>query len=322
MDTNHQKSRRNFLSTMAAGSAALAIPQPNFARFASEKQKEPISLHVFSKHLQFLDYDHMAEAAAEIGFDGVDLAVRPGGHVLPENVAKDLPKAVEAIKKQGLQAKMMTTALTDPDDTTNQKLLSTASDQGIQYYRTNWLKYPQKVNIPEYMEECRKKLAKLAKYNQKLGIYGSYQNHSGPHYVGAPIWDLAAILREIDSPHLGNQYDIRHATVEGGEAWPLGLQYIQPHINTLVMKDFRWEEEGGKWKVLNTPIGEGMVDFAAFFKMLKEMNLSAPVSVHYEYEMPEHDESLNESQKLAQTKEVMKKDLVAVKKLMKEAGLV
>lgn len=322
MHNDHQNSRRHFLSTLAAGGAALAIPQPSFARFESERQKEPISFHVFSKHLQFLDYDKMAETAAEIGFDGVDLAVRPGGHVLPENVVRDLPKAVEAIKKQGLQAKMMTTALIDPDDATNQKLLSTASDLGIQYYRTNWLKYPEKVNIPEYMEECRKKLTKLAKYNQKLGIYGSYQNHSGRHYVGAPVWDLATILREINSPHLGNQYDIRHATVEGGNAWPLGLQYIQPHINTLVMKDFRWEQKEGKWQVYNTPIGEGMVDFATFFNMLKEMNMSAPVSVHYEYEMPEHDKSLSEDQMLVQTKEVMKKDLMAIKKLMKDAGLV
>lgn len=318
---NEQNSRRNFLSTLAAGGAALAIPRPAFAKLASERQNEPISFHVFSKHLQFLDYDHMAEAAADIGFDGVDLAVRPGGHVLPENVARDLPKAVEAIKKQGLQAKMMTTALIDADNATNQKLLNTASELGIQYYRTNWLKYPEKADITAYMEECRKKLSKLAKYNQKLGLYGSYQNHSGRQYVGAPVWDIAAILSEINSPHLGNQYDIRHATVEGGESWPLGLQYIHPQINTLVAKDFRWEKKDGKWQVYNTPIGEGMVDFVAFFKMLKEMQLTAPVSVHYEYEMPEHDQSLSEQQKLSKTKEVMKKDLLATKKLMKEAGL-
>ncbi|MDF9795695.1 L-ribulose-5-phosphate 3-epimerase [Catalinimonas alkaloidigena] len=322
MHSNHKNSRRNFLSTLAAGSAALTISQPSFAEARGKKQKEPVSFHVFSKHLQFLDYDHMAEAAAEIGFDGVDLTVRPGGHVLPENVARDLPKAVEAVKKQGLQAKMMTTALLDPDNATNQTLLNTASEQGIQYYRTNWLKYPEKISIPEYMKECRKKLTKLAKYNQKLDIYGSYQNHSGRQYVGAPVWDIALILSEINSPHLGNQYDIRHATVEGGEAWPLGLQYIHPHINTIVMKDFRWEEKDGKWQVFNTPIGEGMVDFASYFNMLKELNLSAPVSFHYEYEMPEHDDSLSEQQKLARTKEVMKKDLTAVKEMMKDAGLI
>ncbi|MDZ7723632.1 MAG: hypothetical protein U5R06_12725 [candidate division KSB1 bacterium] len=51
----------------------------------------------------------MARTIAEIGFDGVDLTVRPGGHVLPENVTQDLPRAVKAIEKTGLKVPMMTT---------------------------------------------------------------------------------------------------------------------------------------------------------------------------------------------------------------------
>jgi hypothetical protein len=51
---------------------------------------------VFSKCLQWLDYPGMAGITAEAGFDGVDLTVRAGGHVLPERVEEDLPKAVEA----------------------------------------------------------------------------------------------------------------------------------------------------------------------------------------------------------------------------------
>jgi hypothetical protein len=34
-----------------------------------------------------------AKAASEIGFNGIDLTVRQKGHVLPENVVKDLPRA-------------------------------------------------------------------------------------------------------------------------------------------------------------------------------------------------------------------------------------
>jgi len=322
MEKEFHNSRRNFLGILATGSAALALPTPSVAAIARPQNKqEPISLHVFSKHLQFLDYNHAAEAAAEMGFDGVDLAVRPKGHVLPENVTTDLPKAVEAIKKQGLQAKMMTTALVDPDVGHNKKLLQTASELGIQYYRTNWLKYPDQVNIPDFLNDCKKKLDKLARFNQKLGLYGSYQNHSGRHYMGAPIWDLAKVLTEINSPHLGNQYDIRHATVEGGQAWPISLQFIQPHINTLVIKDFRWEKVNGKWSVYNTPIGEGMVDFKTFFSLLKQMNISGPMSVHYEYPMPEENRQLSEKEKLSRTKEVMKKDLDEIRKLLKEAGL-
>ncbi len=46
-----------------------------------------------------------------MGFSGVDLTVRPKGHVLPKSVKMDLPKAIEGIKKGGSDCLMMTTAV-------------------------------------------------------------------------------------------------------------------------------------------------------------------------------------------------------------------
>ncbi|MEM9832682.1 MAG: sugar phosphate isomerase/epimerase family protein [Bacteroidota bacterium] len=321
---NH--TRRNFLGSLAlaGGAVGSGLINPVQARGSTSvhrPREEKMTIHVFSKHLQFLDYQHTAEIAAEIGFDGVDLAVRPKGHVLPENVETDLPKAVEAIKNAGLEAKIMTTAIIDADDTTNQKLLKTASEQGIRYYRCNWLKYGKNPDVAQVIPDFQKKLAALARLNEQYGISAGYQNHAGAQYMGSPVWDIAYLLQEINHPNLGSQYDIRHATVEGGLAWPLGLQYIHPHINTLVIKDFRWEKVNGKWKVYNTPLGEGMVDFPAFFQKVKEMNIRVPISVHFEYEMPEKDESLSESEKVKQTIAVMKKDVDTLRSYLSDAKL-
>lgn len=320
-NTANQWTRRNFLGALAASGATVSLTPAAFTK-AERPVQEKYSIHVFSKHLQFLDYEAMAETAAEIGFDGVDLTVRPGGHILPGNVERNLPKAVEAIKKNGLDALMMTTAVINAEDAVQKRVLKTASEVGIRYYRTNWLSYGKDVEIARAMEQYQQQLKTLADLNRQLNIYGSYQNHSGSHYVGAPVWDLAMMLREIDNEHMGSQYDIRHATVEGGFSWPLGLNLIRPHINTIVIKDFRWEEKGGDWKVKNTPIGEGMVDFSTYFDYLKSYNIKVPVSVHYEYEMPENDPSLNEREKRKKTMEVMKKDLETLKSYMAKAGLI
>ncbi|MFP4291166.1 MAG: sugar phosphate isomerase/epimerase family protein [Cyclobacteriaceae bacterium] len=315
--------KREFLEKMAlGGAAAFTLPHISSAAAPQQINREPMSMHVFSKHLQFLDYERMAETAAEIGFDGVDLTVRPGGHVLPENVKRDLPKAVAAIRKQGLQCSMITTRLNSPDGKVNQQVLDAAADQGIRYFRTDYFRYPDQADVPAFLQNCQDTLKKLADESEKRGLYASYQNHAGSHYMGAPVWDIAGILRKINSQHLGSQYDIRHATVEGGQAWPIGLNYIHPHINTLVMKDFVWEKREGRWRVANTPIGDGMVNFPAYFKQLKALNVTAPVSVHFEYPMPEEDDNLSEKQKLEQTQMVMKKDLDKIRQYMKEAGLV
>ena len=281
-----------------------------------------MSLHVFSKHLQFLDYQTAARVAAEIGFDGVDLTVRPRGHVLPENVATDLPRAAKAIQEAGLQTQIMTTAIMDPQKGAAATILQTAHEQGITRYRTDWLRYDKKaINLPQSLDSFRQQLQTLAQLNEQTGMVGGYQNHAGDRYVGAPVWDIATLLHEVDSEFLGSQYDIRHATVEGGLAWPLGLDLIHPYINVIVVKDFRWEQVEGTWQVVNVPIGEGMVDFPRYFSLLKQYDVRCPISVHFEYEMPEQQEGLSEDERLEQTVVVMKKDVGALRNYLSDAGL-
>ena len=51
-----------------------------------------MQLVMFSKHLAPLSIERAADVIRELGFDGVDLTVRPAGHVLPEDVTAGLPR--------------------------------------------------------------------------------------------------------------------------------------------------------------------------------------------------------------------------------------
>ena len=104
-------------------------------------------------------------------------------------------------------------------------------------------------------------------------------------HVGAPIWDLLPILEATNNEHVGCQYDIRHAVVEGGTSWELGLRLIRPFIKTIVIKDFKWGLSNGKWKPINTPLGEGSVDFGRYFSLLKKYQINVPISLHLEYDL-------------------------------------
>ena len=277
-----------------------------------------LKIHIFSKHLQFLNYRDMAEAAAEMGFDGVDLAVRPKGHVLPERVENDLPKAAEAIRKVGFVPLMMTTAVDDAGDVTDKKVLEVAAKLGFQYYRMNWFNYPEGKSIPESMEQFQQKVKELSNLNKELGIIGCYQNHAGTS-LGSSIWELWELMKEADKARMGIQYDIRHAVVEGGLSWQNGLRLIQPLIRTLTMKDFKWEKKNGAWVVEDTPVGEGMVDFKTYFKLLKQYQVNVPVTLHMEHPLGGAEEGAT---KLSVDKQVvfnaMKRDLQKVRDLWKE----
>ena len=45
---------------------------------------------MFSKHLQEYNVAQMGDIVAQMGFEGIDLTVRPGGHILPERVKEEL----------------------------------------------------------------------------------------------------------------------------------------------------------------------------------------------------------------------------------------
>lgn len=277
--------RRNFIKTTGLSAAGISLARTGFAGsvFSAESVKQPIC--AFTKCLQFLNFYQIAEVLARLGFDGADITLRPGGQIEPENTKSELPKAVKTMEKAGIGIPMMVTAIVDADDKLSVETLKVAADSGIKYYRMGWLGYDFSRSIQQNLDTYKSQFEKLAKLNEKLGIHGGYQNHSGLH-VGAPVWDLYELLKEVDPKYLGVQYDIRHATTEGGYSWLLGMKRIEPWIRTICIKDFLWsKDEKGEWKHENVMLGEGMVKFDEFLKEYATLKVEAPISMHFEYDL-------------------------------------
>jgi L-ribulose-5-phosphate 3-epimerase len=305
--------RRNFIKTTAAGATGMALSgKIPAAVFSTSVKKRPI--HVFTKCLQFLSYDEIAEVLAEQGFDGADLTVRPNGQILPEKVTTDLPKALKALRKAGVDSNMIVTEINNPDDPVSNNILKTMADFGIGYYRMGYFSFDPKKSIHQNLDEHKITFEKLEKMNRKYGVHGDYQNHSGTR-VGGPVWDLYHLLKDRDPEFIGVQYDVRHATVEGGVSWPLGMKLLATWIRTTDIKDFIWfKDEAAKWRIKNVPLGEGMVDFKTYFELYKSFNIEAPVSIHYEYELggAEHGRK-DPTMSLDEIKSWLKKDLTFLK---------
>lgn len=321
--------RRSFARAITLAGAGIAItpsltgqtsPLPvSSGRENQDSPADPWKVHLFSKHLQFLDYSEMAEVCAAAGLDGVDLTVRPGGHVLPEHVERDLPLAAEAIRKAGLQLVMMTTGITDPEDPLTRRILETAASSGIKYYRMGYYRYNENTGIEENLSKIREKMGLLAALNREYGIHGAYQNHSGSRF-GGPVWDIWEVIREMDPQWIGCQYDIRHAVVEGAQSWPLGLNLLSNHIHYLVAKDFLWEKAGDAWRIKNVPIGEGMVDFDAFFSKVRELKISGPISLHIEYPVYGDDDVTVEERK-ASARSIIEQEVNTLKAILAASQL-
>ena len=318
-----KESRREFLYKSMIASAGLSLMSslPTEAKPAAERPGKK-TINIFSKNLHWLDYTGMADVAAQLGFDGVDLTVRPEGHVVPERVADDLPKAVEAVKKTGLHVHMIVTAITNADDQFTEPILKAASSLGIGYYRMGWINYDEKKSINDNLEYFKAQMTTLTALNKKYKIRGDYQNHSGLSF-GSPVWDLWTIIKDMDPEWIGSQFDVMHAQVEGGNTWQLGLKLLKSHIKTIDIKDFIWAKtETQGWKPQIVPLGEGMIDYKKYLLLLKEYNLTGPFSMHFEYPLGGVE---NGAKQITISKDevmkTMKRDLVLFKGMLSNAGI-
>jgi sugar phosphate isomerase/epimerase len=317
--------RREFTRKLAitgAGIPLIGSMNPAHAILPSSRKNKgpadkPWTINLFSKHLQFLGYDQMAEACAASGLDGVDLSVRPGGHVLPDNVERDLPLAAKAIEKAGLGLPMMTTGITDPEDPFTEKILRIGSDLGIGCYRMGYLRYDNELGVAKSLDNFKEKIGKLAVLNEKYGIHGAYQNHAGNRF-GGPVWDIWYVIRDLDPRWIGCQYDIRHAIVEGAQSWELGMELLKDHIRCMAIKDFYWSKQEDKWRIKNVPMGQGMVDFVAYFEKARSYEIEGPISLHIEYPLFA-DEQMPKAEKTAAAIKTIQHDVQALKGIISQS---
>src|SRR6476620_8128000 len=165
--------RRRFLKNTLVAGALSPLASANLFAAKNDSPPDKLKVYIFSKHLQFLqDYNDLANAAKEMGFDGIDLSVRPGGHVEPDHIEEQLSKAAEAMKKVGFTPSLMTTSVNEAGNETDKKLLTTASKLGFKYYRMNWYTYPENKPMPDALHEFSKKVNGLGQLNRDLGLIG------------------------------------------------------------------------------------------------------------------------------------------------------
>jgi L-ribulose-5-phosphate 3-epimerase len=270
-----ETSRRDFLRVGMAAAGATLIGKRGAAYNGT--------VCLFSKHLPGTNWERLAETVKRLGFGGIDLTVRTGGHVLPVRAAEDLPRAVAAIRAQGLEVPMITTELLSADDPTARPILTAAGKLGIKRIKPGYYKYAF-ADVRRELETAGKQLTGLIGLARECGVEVGYHNHAGN--IGGPVWDIARIIDPLDARWAGYYFDVRHAVVEGGAAgWKIAFNLVAPRLKMIAIKDVYWEKTAKGWAQKDCPLGEGMVDWPAYFKMLRAVDYQGPISLHVEYEL-------------------------------------
>ncbi|PYT66444.1 MAG: hypothetical protein DMG39_26755 [Acidobacteria bacterium] len=289
-------SRRDFLGRCSTVACAVSL---NMAEASVSHPGAGYigTLCLFSKPLPGMDWRRLAQAAKSVGFGGIDLTVRQGGHVRPERAHEDLPQAVEAIREEGLDVPMITTELTSAGDPAARTILSTAAKLSIPFFKPGYYEYKM-VNVRRELEVAASQFRGLVSLSKQYGIQAGYHNHE--QYIGAPVWDIASVIDALDSEWAGFYFDARHAVAEGGVGgWKIATNLVMPRLKMVAAKDFLWEKTETGWAARNSPLGEGMVDWKYFVNALAAGGFQGPISLHLEYDVAGETSAAKENNILA-----------------------
>jgi sugar phosphate isomerase/epimerase len=228
-----------------------------------------------------MDWSRLAKAARDVGFGGIDLAVRPRGHVLPERVAEDLPRAIDAIRAEGLSVPMITTGLVSADDPAARPTFETAARLGITLVKPGYYSYAFK-DVRAELADTVRQFGRLASLAATAGVTLGFHNHNGN--IGASGWDAAAIVDGTDARAAGYYFDAAHAVVEGGVGgWRAFSALVKDRLRMVAVKDFVWARTDGGWRPQWVPLGAGVVDWTVHVRYLAAAKFAGPISLHLEY---------------------------------------
>lgn len=278
---------------------------------------------MLSKPLENLSYPELADTVADLGMDGVDLTVRSPGHVLPERVKTDLPKAAQDIRSRGLEIGWLTTAIESAQSQYADDILATASDLGIKQFKLGYYRYAGFGAMRRQIVEVREQLRGIEALCRKYGIQAGIHAHDGPT-ISATTHVVALLLDGFDPAALCYYPDLGHIGIEGSfGGWIHGLDLLSDRINMIALENLAQFQEADpetdrvSWRPKVVPFDQGFIPFPEAFQYLKQIGYTGYASFQAEYRGANSFKDMSQAELLAQVKQ----DLQYTKQLAGEVGL-
>jgi L-ribulose-5-phosphate 3-epimerase len=273
---------------IAALGASAILPRGARPQAAAEKDGGPKAgvvqgprvtpmICAFSQNLIKVPYPELGVIAQQIGYDGVDLTVMDGGHVNPHITNVDLVRAIESVRGAGLEVPMITTTIATINEQTAYPILAITGHTQVHLYRLGFWPYGVG-DIARRMAQVRGDLTALLALGRSYQMTAMFPNRAGG-YVGEALFDVQAIIGDLDPQWIGYYFDPSQVTGD----MEIALRLVLPRLKAVALQDYIWARTGKAWKMQVCPLGEGMVDWSAFFRILAEAKFTGPVSIHQEY---------------------------------------
>lgn len=232
---------------------------------------------VFTKHWK----GPLPEVAATIktlGFDGVELPIRPDFQVEPDTVGTALPEAARVFADHGL-------TIDSVAGPTDEATIATCAEAGVRLIRI-CCKVVKDETYLEAEARHQREFDALVPLLDKYGVVLGVQNHCDrqiPNALG-----LRALIGKYDPKHIAAVWDPAHCALNG-EMPNLAIDIIWSHLCLVNLKNAFWQRTNGpeaenvEWKKRWTTGRQGLCSWPEVARVLKERGYDGPLCLSAEF---------------------------------------
>ncbi len=222
----------------------------------------------------------LAAHVAALGFDGVELPVRPGYPVNPENAADALPAAALVLSDAGL-------TLDSVAALPNEATLAACAEARVPLLRV-CVNYEAEETYLEGEERLRREFDALLPALERAGVTLGVQNHYGARDINHAC-GLRSLLRGYDPRRVAAVWDPAHNALQG-EAPAAALDFLGDSLRMVNMKNAFWrrtngpEAEVAEWAPYWTTGRHGLAHWPTVATELQRREYTGVLCLSAEYE--------------------------------------
>lgn len=236
---------------------------------------------LFTKPWRDLSLEALGKLVKRLGFDGVELAVRPGYQVEPANVSEGLKEAARILGDQGV----VISSIAGPTDPPT---IAACGENGIPIIRIC-----QGIDLGVgYMESektIRAEYDKMIPALDSAGVSIGVQNHYGDMIASAI--GIMHLIEEYEPKHISAVLDPAHCAVDG-EGEEMALDIVWSHLSLVNFKSASHRRTNrptapeAEWEILWTTSAHSGYSWRKMVSLLKSRAYKGDICLPAEYSKP------------------------------------
>ncbi|MFH5184016.1 sugar phosphate isomerase/epimerase family protein [Paenibacillus sp. TAB 01] len=237
----------------------------------------PFSFSLFVKHWKDLSASELGAFVKGVGFDGIELPIRTGFQVEPDNAARTLPALASELAGQGLRIFSVAAS-------TEESVFAACAEAGVPLIRVMIGIDPDGYKATE--ERAKRMLEQLVPLCEKYRVKVGVQQHYGKYIIDSN--GIMRLMEDISPDHVGVVWDAAHDAFAGQQP-EYGLDIVWSHLAMVNLKNGFFVRSNGpeaataEWKRHFTTGRHGMAHWPRIAGYVKERQYGGVICLTAEY---------------------------------------